>query len=84
MSKAPRGMVSGQIHALMAQYEEIIRLRAELVASLLHRLKISPPPRMRGGTYRNRSATLRRLRNSRSASGTAHLTAVAATLRLNA
>ena len=67
MSKAPRGMVSGQIHDLIAQYEELMHLRAEL-ASLLNRLKISPPPRIRGGTCRSRSATLRRLRNSRSAS----------------
>jgi hypothetical protein len=72
MSEAPRGMGSAQSHDLMAQYEELIRLRAEL-ASLLNRLKIAPPPRMRGGTYRNRSATLSRLRTSRSASRTATL-----------
>ena len=80
MSKAPRGMVSGQSHDLIAQYEEpihlraqyeeLIRLRAEL-ASLLNRSKISPQVRMRGGTYSNRSVALRRLRTRPSASRTA-------------
>jgi hypothetical protein len=63
MSERFGGTLRGENPVLITQYEELIRLRAE-VARLLNPLKNSPP-RKRGSTSRNRSAGPMAQRNDR-------------------